>query len=89
MLLHCNDNQKLSLPVSNLFIRVPNKCPALRKPCWAADERGAAAEEEALGAPGVRAHRRGMSSYVFVPLHRLDDHELNLPVSKMDFYIPS
>lgn len=42
-----------------------------------------------MGLPGVRSHRRGMSPYVFVPLHRVDDHELNLPVSKMDFYIPS
>ncbi|KAK9831468.1 hypothetical protein WJX81_008220 [Elliptochloris bilobata] len=53
------------------------------------DDRDAAAEEEAAGAPGVRSHRRGMSPYVFVPLHRVEDHELNLPVSKMDFYIPS
>ncbi len=45
-------------------------------------------DEEALGAPGVRSHRRGMSPYVFVPTHRIEDHELNLPVSAMDFYIP-
>ena len=55
----------------------------------AADDRDAVAEEEVVGLPGVRSHRRGMSPYVFVPLHRVDDHELNLPVSKMDFYIPS
>lgn len=55
----------------------------------AADDRNAVAEEEVMGLPGVRSHRRGMSPYVFVPLHRVDDHELNLPVSKMDFYIPS
>jgi len=23
-----------------------------------------------------------------VPTHRIEDHELNLPVSAMDFYIP-
>eukprot|EP00897_Mesotaenium_endlicherianum_P006783 jgi/Mesen1/6132/ME000313S05262 len=34
------------------------------------------------------SHRRGMAPFVFVPFEEVDTDILNLPIDKMDFYIP-
>ncbi len=43
------------------------------------------AEDE--GMPG-RQYKRGLAPYVFVPWEHIQDSPLNLPVAKMDFYVP-
>ena len=42
-------------------------------------------EEE--GMPG-RHYKRGLAPYVFVPWEHIQDSPLNLPIAKMDFYVP-
>lgn len=34
------------------------------------------------------SHRRGMQPFVFVPFEEVDTSVLNLPVDKMDYYVP-
>ncbi|CAN1268865.1 F-box protein 7 [Linum perenne] len=34
------------------------------------------------------SHRRGLAPFVFVPFEEVDTHVLNLPVEKMDYYVP-
>ena len=46
----------------------------------------AGAEEDDL--QGGRAHTRGKATYVFVTWDHIQDSPLNLPVDKMDFYVP-
>ena len=38
--------------------------------------------------PGMRAHKRGLSTYVFVPWERIADSPLNKPIGEMDVFIP-
>lgn len=58
-------------------------------------------EEEVLGAvegwqedethdPDVPAvsHRRGLAPFVFVPFYQVETSDLNLPVEKMDYFVP-
>ena len=45
---------------------------------------GADAEE----VEGGRSHTRGKAPYVFVTWDNVQDSVLNLPVEKMDFYVP-
>jgi F-box protein 9 len=37
--------------------------------------------------PG-RHYKRGLAPYVFVPWEHIQDSPLNLPIAKMDFYVP-
>ena len=37
---------------------------------------------------GGHAHTRGKATYVFVSWEQVVDSPLNLPVEKMDFYVP-
>ena len=41
-----------------------------------------------LQQPGTRAHKRGTSPFVFVQWDHIANSDLNLPVGKMDFYVP-
>uniref|UniRef100_A0A1D1YBE6 F-box protein 7 n=1 Tax=Anthurium amnicola TaxID=1678845 RepID=A0A1D1YBE6_9ARAE len=34
------------------------------------------------------SHRRGMAPFVFVPFEEVETSVLNLPVDKMDYYVP-
>ncbi|MCO5595572.1 hypothetical protein L7F22_049617 [Adiantum nelumboides] len=34
------------------------------------------------------SHRRGLAPFVFVPFHQVETSDLNLPVEKMDFFVP-
>ncbi|CAN0893375.1 F-box protein 7 [Linum grandiflorum] len=52
-------------------------------------------EEEVLGViDGLEdeisrtSHKRGLAPFVFVPFEEVDTHVLNLPVEKMDYYVP-
>eukprot|EP00249_Psilotum_nudum_P012714 c23938_g1_i2 orf=166-1137(+) len=47
-------------------------------------------EENETHNPDVPAvsHRRGLSSLVFVPFEEVETSELNLPVERMDFFVP-
>ena len=57
------------------------------------DELGAGTAENAEG-PGEEAgmpgrhYKRGLAPYVFVPWEHIQDSPLNLPIAKMDFYVP-
>ncbi|KAL3148629.1 hypothetical protein ABBQ38_014052 [Trebouxia sp. C0009 RCD-2024] len=44
--------------------------------------------QQFLQQPGTRAHKRGTNPFVFVQWDRIGESELNLPVGKMDFYVP-
>lgn len=50
-----------------------------------AENAEGSAEDE--GMPG-REYKRGLAPYVFVPWEHIQDSPLNLPVAKMDFYVP-
>ena len=52
--------------------------------CCVGNAEGSAEDE---GMPG-RQYKRGLSPYVFVPWEHIQDSPLNLPVAKMDFYVP-
>ena len=39
------------------------------------------------GVPG-RQYKRGLAPYSFVPWEQVHDSPLNLPVARMDFYLP-
>eukprot|EP00850_Spirogloea_muscicola_P017173 SM000145S00790 [mRNA] locus=s145:38717:41309:- [translate_table: standard] len=47
-------------------------------------------EDDESHHPDVPAisHRRGLAPFVFVPWEEVDTSDLNLPVDKMDFYVP-
>ncbi|EFN58921.1 hypothetical protein CHLNCDRAFT_19561, partial [Chlorella variabilis] len=51
-------------------------------------ERDLQPDEEAAEGAELQQHRRGMSTYVFVPFEQVHTHMLNLPVSQMDMFIP-
>eukprot|EP00250_Pteridium_aquilinum_P014643 c22113_g1_i1 orf=231-1166(+) len=34
------------------------------------------------------SHRRGLAPFVFVPFHEVETSDLNLPVEKMDYFVP-
>ncbi|KAI5081102.1 hypothetical protein GOP47_0004285 [Adiantum capillus-veneris] len=34
------------------------------------------------------SHRRGLAPFVFVPFHQVETSDLNLPVEKMDYFVP-
>ncbi len=44
--------------------------------------------QQFLQQPGTRAHKRGVSPFVFVQWDHIGGSDLNLPVGKMDFYVP-
>lgn len=44
-------------------------------------------EENETDVPAV-SHRRGLASFVFVPFEEVDTSDLNLPVDKMDYFVP-
>ena len=44
--------------------------------------------QQFLQQPGTRAHKRGTSPFVFVQWDHIGGSDLNLPVGKMDFYVP-
>ncbi|KAH7279362.1 hypothetical protein KP509_37G016100 [Ceratopteris richardii] len=47
-------------------------------------------QEDETHNPDVPAvsHKRGLAPFVFVPFHEVETSDLNLPVEKMDFYVP-
>ncbi|CAK9226895.1 unnamed protein product [Sphagnum jensenii] len=47
-------------------------------------------EEDETHNPDIPAtsHRRGMAAFVFVPFEEVETSVLNLPVDKMDYYVP-
>ena len=44
--------------------------------------------QQFLQQPGTRSHKRGTSPFVFVQWDHIGSTDLNLPVGKMDFYVP-
>lgn len=44
--------------------------------------------QQLLQQPGTRSHKRGTSPFVFVQWDHIAGSDLNLPVGKMDFYVP-
>ncbi len=44
--------------------------------------------QQFLQQPGTRSHKRGTSPFVFVQWDHIVGSNLNLPVGKMDFYVP-
>ncbi|DBB14460.1 TPA: hypothetical protein ACH3X3_004751 [Trebouxia sp. C0006] len=44
--------------------------------------------QQFLQQPGTRSHKRGTSPFVFVHWDHIAGSDLNLPVGKMDFYVP-
>lgn len=45
-------------------------------------------DEDEVQGVDRRTHKRGLSPYVFVPWEHVATTYLNLPVEKMDFYVP-
>ena len=44
--------------------------------------------QQFLQQPGTRSHKRGTSPFVFVHWDKIGSSDLNLPVGKMDFFVP-
>jgi len=58
---------------------------------WHAGNQQAEEDEDLqqfLQQPGTRSHKRGTSPFVFVHWDHIAGSDLNLPVGKMDFYVP-
>ncbi len=51
---------------------------------YRADHLDEGAEEDVQG----RQYKRGLQPYTFIPWEHILDSPLNLPVHKMDFYLP-
>lgn len=59
--------------------------------CGTGGQQDAEEEEDLqqfLQQPGTRSHKRGTSPFVFVHWDKIGSSDLNLPVGKMDFYLP-
>ena len=54
--------------------------------CVVADAHGD--DDDVEDPTRLRSHQRGKAPFVFVPWERIAESPLNLPVSKMDFYVP-
>ena len=59
---------------------------SLKGLCWTADAHGD--DDDVEDTSRLRSHQRGKAPFVFVPWEGVQDSPLNLPVSKMDFYVP-